>query len=326
VAVASQSGTMSDLPGSASDDAIVVQVDRTGREQVILSKAAPYAMPRISPDGRGILVSMADTKGYSQVWIHDRASTTTRQLTFAGQNSRPAWPPNGDRVTFNTSRVVGKNYSWTMPADGSNDGERAGEGPELQGTAPVSWTRDGKWIVTDGVPDSGTGAGAEDIFAIPTSGKRTMRAVVATSANEQTGEVSPDGRWIAYVSNRAGRAQVYVQPFLTPGGPTLVSEGAGAEPAWASNDELAYVNTDVDSVVIARLQFGPSIIVTRSMMFDRRPFRSGNASIRGYDPTSDGRHFVFARMVGQRLEVEPIIVLNWLVEVKRLMAAAGSPK
>jgi Tol biopolymer transport system component len=153
-----------------------------------------------------------------------------------------------------------------------------------------------------------------------------MRAAVATPANEQSGEVSPDGRWIAYVSNRAGRVQVYVQPFLTPGGPTLVSVGAGAEPAWASNNELAYVNTDVDSVVIARRQFGSSIIVTRSMMFDRRPFRSGNASFRGYDPTSDGRHFVFARMVGQPLQVEPIIVLNWLVEVKRLMAAAGSTK
>ena len=323
VAVASRSGTMAYLPGSMSDDAVIVQVDRAGREQVILSKPAPYAVPRISPDGRRILVSMPDTKGYPQVWIHDRASTTTRQLTFEGQNIRPAWSPNGDRVVFNTDRVFGKNYNWIMPADGSSDGERAGEGAEISGSAPVSWTRDGKWIVTDGVPDSGTGGGGEDIFAIPTSGQRTMRAVISSSADEQTGEVSPDGRWIAYVSNRTGRAQIYVQPFLTPGGPTLVSEGAGTEPAWATNTELTYVNTDVDSMVVARLQFGSTVTVTRSTLFDHRPFRSGNTSIRGYDPTSDGTHFVFARLVGQRSQVEPIIVLNWLEEVKRLVAASG---
>ena len=324
VAVASQTGTMAYLPGSMSDDAVIVQVDRTGREQVILSKAAPYAVPRISPDGRRILVSMPDTKGYPQVWIHDRASTTTRQLTFEGQNIRAAWSPNGDRVAFNTDRVFGKNYNWSMPADGSSDGERAGEGAEIRGTAPVSWTRDGKWIVTDGVPDSGTGGGGEDIFAIPTSGQRAMRAVISTPADEQTGEVSPDGRWIAYVSNRTGRAQIYVQPFLTPGGPTLISEGAGAEPAWASDTELAYVNTDADSIVVARLQFGSTVTVTRSTLFDHRPFRSGNVSIRGYDLTRDGGSFVFARMVRQAARVEPIIVLNWLEEVKRLMAASSS--
>jgi serine/threonine-protein kinase len=326
VAIASRTGTMAYLPGSASDDAVIVQVDRTGREQVILSKLAPYSVPRISHDGRRILLSLPDNNGYPQVWIHDRASTTTRQLTFEGQNIRPAWSPNGDRVAFNTDRVFGKTYSWTMPADGSSDGERAGEGAEISGTSPVSWTRDGKWIVIDGVPDSASGGGGEDIFAIPTSGQRTMRPVIATSADEQTGEVSPDGKWIAFVSNRTGRVQVYVQPFLVPGGPTLVSEGAGNEPAWASNTELTYVNTDVDSLVLARLQFGSTVTVTRSTLIDHRPFRSGNTSIRGYDPTSDGRHFVFARMVGQRVQVEPIIVLNWLEEVKRLMTASGTTK
>ena len=115
-----------------------------------------------------------------------------------------------------------------------------------------------------------------------------------------------------------------MQPFLTPGGPTLVSESGGTEPAWASMNELTYVNTDVDSLVLARLQFGPTVTVTRSTLFDHRPFRRGNSSVRGYDPTRDGKHFVFARPVGQRSAVEPIVVLNWLEEVKRLMAASGS--
>ena len=160
---------------------------------------------------------MPDAKGSMQVWIHDRSSTTTTQLTFDGQNTLASWSPDGGRVAFSTSRIEGKNYIWSMPADGSEKGARVGSGAELTSTGPATWARDGKWIITDGVADGQTGASPngvshEDIFAIPTSGTtRTMRPVVATPANEQVGEVSPDGKWIAYVADDAANYQVYVQ-------------------------------------------------------------------------------------------------------------------
>ena len=264
-----------------------------------------------------------DAKGAEQLWIHDRSSATTRQLTFDGTSIRPAWSPDGKRVAFSTQRA-GRWNVWSAPADGSNPGERVGQGPEVTGGPAVSWTRDGKWVLLDGIPEDHKGAGGEDVFAIPTTGEpRTMRLAVAGAFDDQSGEVSPDGKWIAYTSNDAGKAQVYIQPFLTPGGRTLISAGTASEPAWASNNELVYVNSDVDSVTVAKLEFGATIKVTRTPLFDHRPFTTGSPSVRQYDVSRDGRTFLFVKSLKGKTAIEPIIVLNWVEEVKRLMAAAG---
>jgi hypothetical protein len=213
---------------------------------------------------------------------------------------------------------------WSAPADGSNPGAREGEGPgTTTGASAVSWTRDGKWLITDGQPEKEDGPGDEDIFAIPTFGSpRTMRPAVASAFKEESGEVSPDGKWIAYVLSNAGQSQIFVQPFLTPGGQTLVSAGRGTEPTWVSNNELAYVNNETDSLTVARLTFGTTTTVTRTALFDMRGYVHGGRSTRNYDVSRDGTHFLFVKSLTSRV-AEPIVVLNWMEEVKRLMAAAG---
>ena len=323
----SASGTMAYLPGGGSGpNTVIVQLDRSGREEVIVAKPGSYRGPRLSPDGRRIAVTDNDAKNLSQIWIHDRASVTTRQLTFDGASERPAWSPDGNRVAFSTARggAGPSRHIWSAPADGSGPGAREGEGPDVLGASAVSWTRDGKWIVIDGPPDDGKGAGMEDVFAIPMSGTpRTMRPAVASRFNEQTGEVSPDSKWIAYVSDETGQVQVYVQPFLTPGGRTLISAGRATEPAWMSNNELAYVNNDTDSITVARLEFGATTKVTRTGLFDARPYVRGSQGFRNYDVSRDGKSFIFLKRLSATKAVEPIVVLNWIEEVKRLMAAAG---
>jgi Tol biopolymer transport system component/tRNA A-37 threonylcarbamoyl transferase component Bud32 len=323
----SASGTMAYLTGGASGPSrVIVQVDRAGLEEVIVRKPGSYEVPRLSPDGRRIALANEDAQNAAQIWIHDRASGTTRQLTFDGISTRPAWSPDGKRVAFSTARGgtrVGWKI-WSAPIDGSDPGALAVEGPGLTGGSAVSWTRDGKWIVTDGPPEDGKGAGGEDIFAIPTSGSpRTMRPVVASRFNEQTGEVSPDGKWIAYVSNETGQYQIYVQPFLAPGGRTLISAGRVTEPVWVSSSELAYMNNDTDSLTLARLELGATPRVSRTPLFDVRNYVLGNQGYRNFDVSRDGKSFIFLKQLEASKAVEPIVVLNWAEEVKRLMAAAG---
>ena len=319
----SPSGSMAYSVAGAGAAAVVVQVDRVGHEQVLVAKPGAYSTPRLSPDGRLLVLGTPDAKNESQLWIHDRSSGTTRQLTFDGVSLRPAWSPDGKRVAFSGERAGNWNV-WSAPADGSGPGVRVGEGPEVSGSTAVSWTRDGKWIVLDGLPADRKGAGGEDVFAIPTSGTpRTMRPAVASRFDEQSGEVSPDGKWIAYDSNESGKQQVYVQPFLAAGGRTLISAGTGGEAVWASNNELVYVNAESDSVTLARLEFGATIKVTRSALFDRRPYLAGGASVRQFDISRDGKSFIFIKPLMTRAPVEPVVVLNWMEEVKRLMAAAG---
>ena len=319
----SASGTMAYLPGGAGAEAAIVQLDRTGHEEVIVAKPGLYAGPRLSPDGRRLALTNLDAKGMTQVWIHDRASVTTRQLTFDGVSVRPAWSPDGTRVAFSAQRGNRWNV-WWAPADGSGPEARAGEGPEVDGSTAVSWTRDGKWIVLDGLPEDRKGPGREDVFAIPMSDTlRTMRPAVASPFNEQSGEVSPDGKWIAYASDDAGKYQVYIQPFLAPGGRTLISAGRASEAAWLSNTELVYMNNEADSLTLAHLEFGPTIKVTRTALFDARNYMKGSESSRNYDVSQDGKHFIFVKPIAGKAAAEPVVVLNWMAEVKRLMAAAG---
>ena len=90
-----------------------------------------------------------------------------------------------------------------------------------------------------------------------------------------------------------------------------------------SNNELAYINNEADSLALAHLEFGPTIKVTRTALFDTRSYRKGSPSSRNYDVSRDGKHFVFVKRMTGSVAAEPIVVLNWIEEVKRLMAVAG---
>jgi Tol biopolymer transport system component/tRNA A-37 threonylcarbamoyl transferase component Bud32 len=321
-AAMSASGSIAYMPATANANAVVVQVDRAGREVPMIAKPGSYSQPRFSPDGRRLSLTIPDAKGANQIWVHDRASATTQQLTFEGDNARSTWSPDGNRIAFSAAR--GKSHLWWAPADGSGPGAAAGDKLELSSSAAVAWTRDGKWLVWDGIIVGQAGAGSDDIFATPMSGTdQKTQVVVATPAQEQSPDVSPDGKWVAYVSNDVGKNQVYMQPFLVPGGRTLVSAGSAIEPAWVSNNELVFVNTESDSVTLARFEFGATVKVTRTALFDRGAYQGGGSSLRGFDVSRDGKSFVFVKRTAQSVAIQPVVVLNWVEEVKRLMAAAG---
>ena len=95
------------------------------------------------------------------------------------------------------------------------------------------------------------------------------------------------------------------------------------EATWLSSTELVYINNETDSLTLARLELGPTIKVTRTALFSTRNYLRGGASLRDYDVSRDGKHFIFVKPLAGRVVVEPVVVLNWMAEVKRLMAAAG---
>ncbi len=124
------------------------------------------------------------------------ANSPVAELTSPG-------PPPMDPVLRNRSKIrPPSEKGW-----GGHPGRAAGT---------TFWTRDGAWIVTDGLADSTRND--EDIFAVSTGSDRTRKPVVSTPAQEETGAVSPDGKWIAYGSDEGGQWQVYVRPFLRTGG------------------------------------------------------------------------------------------------------------
>jgi Tol biopolymer transport system component len=314
-------GTLAYVPvGEEALDRVIVEVDRQGRETTLVQTPGAYRFVRLSPDGTRIVMVDNDANG-NQVYVYDRRSGTSSPLTFEGSSQRPSWSPDGRTVAYSHGRPDPERYDvWTVPADGSAAGAPVAEGKDVVQHTATSWTPDGQWIIIDGLPDGGEGVGADDIFALPASGEGPLRPVVATQASEQSGEVSPDGRWIAYTSDDAGFSQVYLQPFLRPGGRTLVSERGGDEPAWVSDHELAYVSAD-DSLMLATLDLGAAVRVTRTGLFDYSPYFRGNLSWREYDVSPDGQSFILTRSTSRSEGSSPVVVLNWLEEVRGVMEA-----
>ncbi len=161
----------------------------------------------------------------------------------------------------------------------------------------------------------------------PRTGQRTRQLAVGTPADEESGSVSPDGRWIAYTSDESGTSQVYVRPFLTPGARSLVSTGRGIEPVWVSNTELAYRNGDTDSLTVALLEFGATMrVVSRTALFDYAKYAMGGFSYPNYDVSRDGQHFLVVRQAAVQAAPEPIVVLHWFTEVQRRFAEQGTAR
>jgi len=320
----SSAGSMAYLPGADhADDQTVVTIDRTGREQVVIARPGRYQFPRLSPDGERIALAISSENVPTQIWVYDIPSATLSQLTFQGSNVRPSWSPDGQRLVFGSDRS-GTFDLWWAPADGSGPGERVAEGPDVTSMMATSWSRDGKWIVFDGIAEGDTGRRSEDVFAVPTTGTRTRQLAVGTAADEESGVVSPDSRWIAYNSDESGTTQVYVRPFLAPGARGLISTGPGSEPVWLSNQELAYHAGDSDSLIVAALELGATIrVLRRTGVFDYSKYISGSRSWQGYDASRDGKHFVVVRPARIQGGAEPMVVLNWFTDIKRRFAAQG---
>jgi len=316
----SQTGTLVYLDGEETTDRIVIQVDRRGAEQEVVATSGQYRWPRTSPDGTRILMILGGLREGAQVVVFDRRTGATTPLTFAGSNQRASWSPDGQRIAFSSARDSVTDV-WVVAADGSEPARPVARGKDVQQQTATSWSPDGRWIIIDGLADDGPNAGADDLYALAVGGDSALRPLVATPANEQTGEVSPDGQWIAYVSDDTGQPNVYVQPYLRQGGRTLVSLGAAIEPVWASATELIYSSIATDSVIAARLTFGASVGIARTALFPRGRYSRGSTSWREFDVSRDGQTFVFTRSVEQQRPREPVVVVNWSQEIRAAFEA-----
>src|SRR5262249_46977553 len=156
-------------------------------------------------------------------WLYDLARGTLTRLTESG--GEPIWTPDGRYVTFG-SVESGVFSLYRIPADGSGAAERLTTSgtPKRLG----AWSPDGQMLALSEV-DPTTGY---DIWVLGFQGDRKPRPFLQTPANESGPIFSPDGRWLAYLSDESGRQEIYVRPFPGPGGKMQISTEGGTEPMW----------------------------------------------------------------------------------------------
>jgi serine/threonine-protein kinase len=229
----SRDGAFAYVPGGTNvGERTLLWVDRKGAPQPLPAPPRPYGVPRLSPDGQRLAVGIQSTGG---LWLYDLARGTLTRLTESRSNY-PIWTPDGKRLTF-LSAVGGTiGLSW-MLADGSGAPERLTTSEN--GQYPGSWSPDGQ-VLAFSEPDPTTGY---DIWMLGLQGDRKPRPFLQTPANESGPIFSPDGRWVAYLSDETGRNEIYVRPFPGPGGKMQISTEGGTEPMWAGTDGSCFIAT-----------------------------------------------------------------------------------
>jgi serine/threonine-protein kinase len=288
----------------------VVLSDAQGISQPLVSDMLSFSYPRFSPDGQKIAITVA-SPGERNVWVYDLRQKTSVPLTAQGNgitNERAEWSPDGKRVLYRSSRG-NRAGLWWRSADLSEP-----EVPLLTNEHEDYWevvmTPDGKGIVYQ--LDT---AGA-DLMYRRLSGDTAATPIANTPFNETMARVSPDGRWITYVSAESGRDQVIVQPFPGPGARTQVSVTGGREPVWSRDGRRLYYRDDQDLIAVSVSTSGPFTILSREKLFTdtflRAPFHAN------YDVAPDGSHFLFLKATE---EPQLIVVQNWLDEVRARLKA-----
>jgi serine/threonine-protein kinase len=237
------------------------------------------------------------------------------------------WASDGRRVIFSSSRAGPPNLYW-QPADGTGTPERIATTGLRQ--VPDSVTPDGsQLILTEASPEA-----RDDLKLLRLSdpsqgvdaGKARTQPLVQTPFAERNGEVSPDGRWLAYESNESGEYQVYVRPFPNAnGGRWQVSTKGGTKPKWTSNGRELVFFSDGFVTSVAVQTSATFSAGNPTKLFDTRYF-PGNAE-RTYDVTRDGQKFLMIKdaakpaaaqtPAGAEAPTNMVVVLNWSEELKQ---------
>jgi serine/threonine-protein kinase len=323
----SDNGTLVYVAGTSATASGPIQwLDSSGKATPLRPTPSDWSNPSFAPDGRMLAMDIFDGT-QTDVWTYDWMRDTLSRLTFDGtDDQRPVWSPDSHRIAFASKRgdKVVPNLYWQR-ADGTGDVQRLSESKLAQ--SPGTFHPNGKFLAYGEVNSQGDG----DILILPIEGDETSgfkpgtpTVFLRTPFNEGSPMFSPDGRWIAYISNESGRNEIYVRPFPGPGGKWQISAEGGDDPTWSRvRPELLFANGNTLQLwVSSYATAGESFRADKPRLWSAATFAERpRAPSRDLDLHPDGQRFAVAAAVRPDSIVKVdhvVLVQNFFDELRRV--------
>ena len=285
--------------GGSQPEQVLKIFDREGKELGSIGDESIYGFIRLSRDNKFLAASVEDKgTGRSDLWVYDLARNVGSRLTFhEGQDAVPVWSPDGKRVAF-TSNRNGLPAIFSRLSDGRGEVELVFQG---EGRAePDDWSSDGKYLVFS------HGGGKYDIWVLPLEDGGEAYPLIASEFDEGYSRLSPDGKWLAYLTNEAGRYDLYLTRFPSGEGKwQLSTNGSDWLIGWnGAGDELYFLDVDGD-VAAVKVQLGDQVVVDLpEKLF---PVQGGQT----WAAMADGNRFIFGVAGNAGAETPVTLILNW---------------
>jgi Tol biopolymer transport system component len=291
----------------------LVWVDRSGRQTPVdTALKGVFQSVALSPDGTRIAVDRAES-GETQIWVKQLATGTFSRLSFDVTGAdRPVWTPDGRRVAFPATRN-NRRTAWIRRADASDS---------MQAAVPGNTRLDeilfdplGRYTL---LRTEGAALGSRRLLILRIGVDTIPRVLLASKSDNFAMALSPDGQWLAYVSNESGVSEVYVRPFPSVDSARFaISVGGGMEPLWRRDGKELFFRNARDGVFAVPVATGrhfehgtPQLLFVGTGMAHQEFYR-------GYDVHPDGKRFLMLHAggdVGTELEV----IFNWRTELEQL--------
>ena len=313
----SANGTLAYWPTRSSENRLT-WLDAQGKVLSTVGNPGPNGALALSPDGTQALLFR-----YSALWLLDMSrGTSTPFEPDRSPNEAAIWAPDGRSIIFDSVRPGPMMDIYEKQVSGAGDAEALLRSSEWKW--PQSASPDGRFLLyaTTG------GKTQTDLWVLPLDGRQKPVPFLLTEFDEGDAHFSPDGRWVAYISNESGPFEVYVRPFLpgdlgkgisNSGAKWMISRNGGHSPAWRQDGkELYYM--DLDGKLMAVKVTGGSVFQASvpRVLFQTRPGGPSTTGLHSWAPSPDGKRFLFLAPETQGEDGAAFtVVLNWQAGLKK---------